>query len=183
MRARRRAMVGRVGCGICGVETVDEAVKPTVAVRKGGAVSLSALRRAVAGLAARQTLNAVVHMVHAAAWATQDGDIVILREDVGRHNALDKLIGAALRQGIDFGAGFCVITSRCSYEMVQKATAVGMSILVAVSAPTGLALRKARDAGLTLVAQARPDTQTVYTHPWRIEAVPAPFSASLPLEV
>jgi FdhD protein len=169
MRARRRSMVGRVSCGLCGVENLDEAVRPGVAVRDGRPVSLGALRRAVAGLAARQTLNSRVRMVHAAAWATPTGEIVIVREDVGRHNALDKLIGAALRQGVDFGAGFCVITSRCSYEMIQKSTAVGMSILVAVSAPTGLALRKAQEAGLTLVAQARSDTQTVYTHPWRIE--------------
>ena len=182
MRARRRSMVGRVSCGLCGVENLDEAVRPGVAVRDGRPVSLGALRRAVAGLAARQTLNSRVRMVHAAAWATPTGDIVIVREDVGRHNALDKLIGAALRQGVDFGAGFCVITSRCSYEMIQKSTAVGMSILVAVSAPTGLALRKAQEAGLTLVAQARSDTQTVYTHPWRIEpdmSAPSPPATSV----
>jgi FdhD protein len=184
MRARRRTMVGRVACGLCGVESLDEAVRPSVAVREGRAVSLGALRRAVAGLAARQTLNSRVHMVHAAAWATPAGDIVIVREDVGRHNALDKLIGAALRQGVDFGAGFCVITSRCSYEMIQKSTAVGMSILVAISAPTGLALRKAQEAGLTLVAQARSDTQTVYTHPWRIESDMSALSpAPMPVEV
>jgi FdhD protein len=170
MRARRRSMVGRVACGLCGVESLDEAVRPSVAVREGRPVSLDAVRRAVAGLATRQTLNRLVHMVHAAAWATPAGDVVIVREDVGGHNALDKLIGAALRQGVDFGAGFCVVTSRCGYDMIQKSTAVGISILVAVSAPTGLALRKAQEAGLTLVAQERSDTQTVYTHPWRIEA-------------
>jgi len=115
-------------------------------------------------------LNAVAGAVHAAGWASLDGSIVIAREDVGRHNALDKLIGALLRTGVKPEEGFVVVTSRASFEMAQKATVFGAQILAAISGPTGLAVRVAQQAGLTLVGFARRGRMTVYTHPQRVAA-------------
>ena len=115
-----------------------------------------------------QTLNAAAGAVHAAGWASRDGTIELAREDVGRHNALDKLIGALLKRGVEPSAGFAVVTSRASFEMVQKATVVGAPLLAAVSGPTGLAVRVAQQAGLTLVGFARNGRLTVYTHPERV---------------
>jgi FdhD protein len=168
-RGRVRARPGHAGCGVCGVSDLAQAVAGGAGrVATGTPISPAALRRALAGLEARQTLNRRTHAVHAAAWADPDGDVLALREDVGRHNALDKLIGAGLRAGFDFGAGFCVITSRCSFEMVQKAAIVGMPVLAAISAPTALALRRAEETGMTLIGFARADGQTVYANDWRI---------------
>ncbi|CAP55088.1 formate dehydrogenase accessory sulfurtransferase FdhD [Gluconacetobacter diazotrophicus] len=167
--ARRRHLTGRTGCGVCGVEDLaafDPAPPP---VPVGGRVALSAVRAALDGLAARQVLNARVHMVHGAAWAGPDGALRLVREDVGRHNALDKLVGAGLRDGIAFDAGFGLITSRCSYEMVQKAAMAGLTVLVAISAPTARAVDMAHAAGLTLVALARHDAQIIFTHQGRID--------------
>jgi FdhD protein len=129
-----------------------------------------AVQRALAALPGHQELNRHTRAAHAAAWVSPDGTILLAREDIGRHNALDKLIGAALRQGTDLAAGFCLITSRCSYEMVQKALMAGIPSLVAISAPTGLAVRAAEAAGLTLVALARGDGQNVYAGSHRIRA-------------
>ena len=154
--ARRRAIAGRTGCGICGIEDLDHLPRP----RPGGvacAPSPAAVGRAVAALEGRQPLNALTRAVHAAAWVAQDGDIVLVREDVGRHNALDKCVGALMRGGVSPEGGFFLVTSRCSYEMVTKAAAFGASALVSVSAPTSLALRAAQAAGVYLLAVARAD--------------------------
>jgi FdhD protein len=120
------------------------------------------VQRALAELEDNQPLNAEVRAVHAAGWADRDGRLVLAREDVGRHNALDKTIGALVRRGVDPASGFLVITSRCSFEMAEKAAAFAAPALVAISAPTALALERARRHGLTLVAIARRDTVTVF---------------------
>ncbi|PCD79027.1 sulfurtransferase FdhD [Acetobacter orleanensis] len=159
----RRAMTGRTGCGVCGSEDLKSLHQALPAVPVMPPVPLSAIRHAVKTLADHQTLNAQVHMVHGAAWYGSEGALRMIREDVGRHNALDKLIGAGLRQNICFAEGFCIITSRCSYEMVQKAILAGFSTLVAVSAPTTRAVRLAEQAGLTIVALARRSSQHLFT--------------------
>lgn len=160
--ARRRAMSGRTGCGVCGIE--DLASIPRARALAGSAphVALGSIRRALGELDERQVLNQVTRAVHAAGWADRDGRLVAVREDVGRHNALDKLIGALLRAGIGPEDGFFVITSRCSFEMVEKAGAFGARTLIAISAPTSLALERARRLDITLIGIARRDTMTVF---------------------
>jgi FdhD protein len=128
------------------------------------AVKADAIHRAMLQLDQRQELNRSAGAVHAAAWATLSGDVDLLREDVGRHNAMDKLIGGLLKRGTDPNSGFVIVTSRASFEMVQKATVFGASVLASISGPTGLAVRMAQQAGLTLVGFTRPDRHTVYTH-------------------
>ena len=155
--ARRRATTGRTGCGVCGIEDIDHLPKARPRLTEAPAVSPRAVDLALKGLDAAQPLNARTRAVHAAAWCGRDGAILLAREDVGRHNALDKLIGALLRQGADPDEGFIVITSRCSFEMVAKAAIFGAGTLVSVSAPTSLALRRAEESGLTLIAVARAD--------------------------
>jgi FdhD protein len=167
-RGRRRTLEARSSCGLCGVETLKEAVRPIARVGEGPVVSRRAIQAALAGLEARQPLGARTRATHAAAWAGPDGQVRLVREDVGRHNALDKLVGGALRAGLDPAAAFIVVTSRCSYEMVDKTAAAGVSILVAISAPTALAIRRAEEAGITLIALARPDGHSVFTRPGRI---------------
>jgi formate dehydrogenase accessory protein FdhD len=165
LKDRRRSMAGRTGCGLCGVETLAQALGPVPVIRADLVVSGAAIDRALAALAPLQLLNQAAGAIHAAAWADPTGAIVALAEDVGRHNALDKLIGLLARGR---PPGFLVLTSRCSYELVAKAAMLDMPILVAISAPTGLALDLADRVGLTVVALARPDSMTVYTHPRRI---------------
>ncbi|WP_245513300.1 formate dehydrogenase accessory sulfurtransferase FdhD [Enterovirga rhinocerotis] len=160
--ARRRAMSGRSGCGLCGIEDLAAIRRPELAVRAPPRVALPALRRALSSLEAGQSLNARTRAVHAAAWADVQGEVLVLREDVGRHNALDKLIGALLRDRIDPASGFIVITSRCSFEMVEKSAAFGAGMLVAVSAPTSLALDQAERLGMRLIAIARRDGVTTF---------------------
>ena len=163
MQASRRMVVGRTGCGVCGTEDAGQILRPLPALPPGPPVSLASVRRALGELAQHQALNKAVHMVHGAAWCGADGAIRLIREDVGRHNALDKLIGAGLRAGGNFSEGFCLLTSRCSYEMVQKSIIAGFRTVVAISAPTGLALRVAEKAGLTVIAIARSDAQILFT--------------------
>ncbi|GEP00927.1 formate dehydrogenase accessory sulfurtransferase FdhD [Methylobacterium haplocladii] len=160
--ARKRAISGRTGCGVCGIE--DLASLPLAAPRsgKGPDVAVAAIRTALDGLHAEQHLNRETRAVHAAAWARLDGSLVAVREDVGRHNALDKLIGALMRAGEDPDGGFLVITSRCSFEMAEKAASFGASVIVAISAPTSLAIERARRHDMTLCAIARSDTLTVF---------------------
>lgn len=167
---RGRRLAGRTGCGICGADSVDAVLRPITRVREGTAVGSAAIQRALAGLQSGQRFNAESGAVHAAGWATAEGEIVLVREDVGRHNALDKLIGAAVKRGIDPATGFVVVTSRASFEMVQKSVRFGAPLMVAISGPTGLAVRVAEEAGLTLVGFARGDRHTVYTHPHRISS-------------
>ncbi|HEY0328476.1 MAG TPA: formate dehydrogenase accessory sulfurtransferase FdhD [Rhodopseudomonas sp.] len=167
-RRRTRNLRGHTSCGLCGVEDVADTRADTPRAPAGQSFTQAAIRRALAALGGHQELHRLTRAAHAAAWVASAGDIVLVREDVGRHNALDKLIGAAMRQGTDLGAGFCLITSRCSYEMVQKALMASMPAIVAISAPTGLAVRTAAAAGLTLVALAREDGQNVYAAAHRI---------------
>lgn len=167
---RQRNLTGRTGCGLCGAETVEGAIRQPPPVRAGLSVSLTALHAALQELTARQPLNERTGSVHAAAWVLPDEGIRIVREDVGRHNALDKLIGALIRSKVDIPSGYVIITSRASYEMVQKAATVGVQLLVAISAPTGLAVRLAETCELTLVGFARPGQHVIYSHPHRLHA-------------
>ena len=166
--ARTRRLTGRTGCGICGADSFTAVLKQLHPVATDVAVSPDAIHAALTSLATQQRLNAAAGAVHAAGWARLDGTVEVVREDVGRHNALDKLIGAVLKGGIDVHTGFVVVTSRASFEMVQKTTVLGAGVLAAVSGPTGLALRVAQHAGLTLVGFARDGRHTVYTHPDRV---------------
>jgi len=168
--ARTRRLTGRTGCGICGADSVASVLKTLHPIGSAVTIRESAVRSAMDALAAHQTLNAAAGAVHAAGWASLDGSVELVREDVGRHNALDKLIGALLRRGTDPAAGFVLVTSRASFEMVQKTTRYGAALLAAVSGPTGLAVRIAQQAGLTLVGFARGSRHTVYTHPERLVA-------------
>ncbi|QFR33965.1 formate dehydrogenase accessory sulfurtransferase FdhD [Ancylobacter sp. TS-1] len=171
--ARRRQIAGPTGCGLCGVESLELAVKPAKSVPAGRRFTAAEISRAVASLPPAQRLNHETRAVHAAAFwdpaAGPDGELVALREDVGRHNALDKLVGHLVRSGRDASQGIVLLTSRVSIEMVQKTAMLGAGVLVAVSAPTALAVRTADKAGLTLAAIARDDGFEVFTHPHRIE--------------
>jgi len=159
---RRRNLAGRTGCGICGVDSLEAALRQLPQLSPSTAPSSEAIRRALAALPPAQRIHSETHSVHAAAWADMQGEIKMLREDVGRHNALDKLIGAMAEASIDPAGGFAVITSRCSMEMVQKSVTIGIPTLVAISAPTTLAIKLAQDSGLRMIALARADSLTVY---------------------
>jgi FdhD protein len=165
---RRRNLTGRTGCGLCGAETVEEAIRPPVLVGKGPVVSVAELHEALVQLEPKQVVNARTGSIHAAAWVVPGEGIRYVREDVGRHNALDKVIGALVRAGDDVNAGYALITSRASFEMAQKAAAAGITFMAAVSAPTALAIRLAQQSGLTLVGFARHDRHVVYAHPERL---------------
>lgn len=165
---RRRHHAGPTGCGLCGIESLSEAVRLLPTVAGGPLFAAADIARAFTALAPLQALNHATHAVHAAAFWRKDGGIVAMREDVGRHNALDKLIGALARQGIAGSSGVLLMTSRVSVELVQKAAVAGMPILAAVSAPTALAVRTAEAAGITLVAVARADGFEIFTHARRI---------------
>ncbi|MCF8707288.1 formate dehydrogenase accessory sulfurtransferase FdhD [Rhizorhapis sp. SPR117] len=156
--ARVRTRVSESSCGLCGMENLEEVMRPLPKVVAHEAVSHNAIFRALDELAEHQPLHNATGAVHAAAFADTKGHILHAREDVGRHNALDKLIGCLARVGIPAGNGFIITSSRCSYEMVEKALLAGATTLVTISAPTSLAVSRAQDAGLTLIALARPDT-------------------------
>lgn len=177
---RTRALAGRTGCGLCGIDAIEAAIRAPRPVASRTTFARAAIIRAGEALAAQQPVNNETHAVHAAAFADASGSLVVVREDVGRHNALDKVIGALARaQGGAAGSdaaiashgapdGFFIVTSRASYELVQKVAVVGAPLLAAVSRPTGLAIRFADDAGLTLVGLLRGVSANVYTHPERI---------------
>jgi FdhD protein len=166
--ARRRTLEARSSCGLCGVESLREAVRPMRRVDAGPRISRGAIQTALTALENEQVLGKRTRATHAAAWADAAGNLRLIREDVGRHNALDKLVGAAARAGLDPEVAFIVITSRCSYEMIEKTAAAGVSVLVAISAPTALAISQATAAGMTLVALAREDGHCVFTGAERI---------------
>ena len=163
--ARTRNLAGRTGCGLCGVDDLGALPIARPPAHGPGRLLLSSVRRALGALDARQTLNRLTHALHGAAWADHAGELLLVREDVGRHNALDKLIGALLRAGVDPASGFVVITSRCSYEMVEKAAVFGARALVAVSAPTTFAIERAQANAMTLLAVARADGAICFTDP------------------
>jgi formate dehydrogenase accessory protein FdhD len=165
---RLRNLEGRSGCGLCGTAELEQAMRPARAVAAGPNLPVDAIHEGLAALARRQPINAHSGGAHAAGFV--DGDTVLVREDVGRHNAVDKLIGAMLRArpAIDPERGFLAITSRASYEMVHKAANAGIAVVAAMSAPTDLAIRHAAEAGLTLIAFARDGRMNVYTRPERL---------------
>jgi FdhD protein len=164
---RRRHIAGPTGCGLCGIESIAEAVRPAAVVARGRAFSAHEIMTAMESIAPLQKINIETRAVHAAAFWTARG-LIGLREDVGRHNALDKLAGHLARGKFDASEGMVLLTSRVSVEMVQKTAAIGAPLMVAVSAPTALAVRTAEAAGITLVAIARADGFEIFTHPERI---------------
>jgi FdhD protein len=169
---RRRALPGQSGCGICGLTTIEEALPQLEPLAACPPVASSAIFSALQALPARQVLNKATGAVHAAAFCRPNGDIVGVREDVGRHNALDKVIGHLLREGIDPKGGFALLTSRCSYELVQKAVLARIPMLATISAPTELAVSMAGDANLTLVSLARTDSVLIFNDPFGAIAKP-----------
>ncbi len=175
LKASRRSRTGRTGCGLCGVESLQhfagelapDGHRPAVAWA-ATPLAPAALHRAMAAMHAQQHLHHATGGAHAAGWADCDGNVTLVREDIGRHNALDKLVGALAHAGSDNAAGFAVITSRASYEMVQKAARAGIGLLAAVSAPTAMAVRMADEAGMTLAGFVRDGRHVLYTHPQRL---------------
>ena len=173
LQERRRSLAGRTGCGLCGVDSLEAAMRPVAVSVSGSRVARAAIERAMTALPARQRINKLNGATHAAGWADAEGSLIAVREDVGRHNALDKLAGAlALMDknapGSVAPGGFVVVTSRCSYEMVQKAAAIGAAAISAVSAPTSLAIETAERANIALAAFVREGRLTAYAHAERI---------------
>jgi FdhD protein len=170
LKARRRALSGRTGCGLCGIESLAEALRPVPGVPQGGVVPLAAVLSAMHALRARQPLHEATGATHAAALAATDGSLLLVREDVGRHNALDKAIGAAARDGLlrTGDAAIALMSSRASFELVQKTAVSGIGVLAAVSAPTALAVRLAEEAGITLLGFVRGEGASVYSRADRL---------------
>jgi FdhD protein len=168
LKDRRRNLAGRTGCGLCGTETLAQAVRPPAPVHATTQFDAGAIRRAMEHLRTRQPIHEASGASHAAAYADAQGALLFVREDVGRHNALDKLVGALAHSGVDASQGFVVVTSRASYEMVGKTARCGATLLAAVSGVTGLAVQVAQQAGLCLAGFARGENLNLYTHPERI---------------
>ncbi len=169
LHGKGKNMTGRTGCGLCGASTLEQAIRHPRPVGQGVSLNAALLSRGFAEMVEKQSLNKLTGAVHAAAWLHPERGIVAVREDVGRHNALDKLIGSLAKAGSDFENGWLLVTSRASYEMVQKAASVGITVLVAISAPTALAIQLAEECGLTLVGFARNENHVIYTHPHRLQ--------------
>ena len=168
LSTQRRNLTGRTGCGLCGAERIEQALRYPAPVGNNVRVSNAAIQLALSAIQSHQPLQAITGATHCAAWCSLDGVVLELREDVGRHNALDKLIGALVRADYDNLGGFLLVSSRASYEMVFKAAAAGMELLVAVSAPTTLAIDFAERCGVTLVGFARPGRHNIYTFEQRV---------------
>ena len=161
----RRTLTGRTGCGLCGTDSLEHAIKLLSPLNNVNfCVQPDALLTAYRNMPSHQALQAVTGATHASAWVSLQGEILLVREDVGRHNALDKLIGALAKYSVDMTTGFVLTTSRASYEMVQKTVSAGVQLLAAVSAPTGLAIRMAEHSGLTLVGFLRDKSYVIYSH-------------------
>jgi FdhD protein len=165
LKERRRSLTGRTGCGLCGVDSLDQVYRSLPVLARAAPVARSAVVRALAGLKGEQPLNRLTGATHAAAWCSANGDLVIVREDVGRHNALDKVIGAMAGLKERDPDGFMLISSRVSVEMAQKTAMAGVAALVAVSAPTAAAIRLAEGCGMTVIAFARGEDFVCYAHP------------------
>lgn len=165
LREQRRNMIGRTGCGLCGTESLAHVLRNIAQVTVQAMPNDTAVQAALLSLKNHQPLQMSTGATHGAAWCNNQGQILLTREDVGRHNALDKLIGARIHQlgDLAFTDGFALISSRASFEMVQKSASVGISSLVAVSAPTALAIREARNSGMNLIGFARPSRHVIYT--------------------
>lgn len=168
LKGRRRSLEGRTGCGLCGTDSLEQVVRAPRPLTSPMRFEAAAVSRALARMRERQLLLGVTGSSHAAAWCTAEGKIELLREDVGRHNALDKLLGAAARAHLPVCEGFIAVTSRASYEMVQKTASAGVGLLAAVSGVTGLAIDTAQGCGVTLLGFARGQDLSVYSHAERI---------------
>jgi FdhD protein len=179
---RRRQIAGPTGCGLCGIDSIAEAVRPAAIISGGRSFSAQEIMTALSSIEPLQTINRETRAVHAAAFWTPGRGVVALREDVGRHNALDKLAGYVAQSHTDASGGLVILTSRVSVEMVQKTASMGAPVIVAVSAPTALAIRTAESAGITLVAIARNDGFEVFTHPERIVASADPRAHTTPTD-
>ncbi len=169
LHERRRHLAGPTGCGLCGIESLEGAMRAPAPIADEVAFSPQDVMRALHSLEGLQTIYAQTRAVHGAAFYSPAQGLVAMREDVGRHNALDKLVGALVRRRLRGADGFALVTSRLSVEMIQKAAAIGIPVLAAVSAPTALAVRTAQAAGMTLIAVARQDGFEIFTHPYRIK--------------
>jgi FdhD protein len=178
LKERRRNLSGRTGCGLCGTESLDQVLRPISKAEGGSTITKAAVANALKSITAAQPLQRVSGAAHAAAWCDLDGRVVMAREDVGRHNALDKLIGAMVSRQTEVERGFVTITSRASVEMVQKAATIGVGLLVAVSAPTALAVRLATDSNVALAGFARGTDFVAYTFAERFGLVVAARAAA-----
>ncbi len=167
---RQRRLAGPSGCGLCGLDSLAAAVRPAPRVSAGRSFTPAMIQAAMMAMPAAQALNAATHAVHAAAFWTPEAGLLALREDIGRHNALDKLSGALTRGGLTASEGLLLLSSRVSVEMVQKAATLGAPVVVAISAPTSLAIDVAAAAGITLIGVARDDGFEVFTHADRVGA-------------
>lgn len=168
LKERRRNLTGRTGCGLCGTDSLSQAIRLPLSVTANPVFKTDVIHRGFDRMDDMQTLKKKTGATHAAAWLEKDDKVRLIREDVGRHNALDKLIGALFRQKFDRSSGAALVTSRASYEMVQKCASSGIGMLAAVSAPTALAIRIADEVNLTLAGFVRQKAHTVYTHPQRL---------------
>lgn len=162
---RARTRVSESSCGLCGIDSIEQVLRPLPPVTARIATSRAAVAKALAALPDHQPLSRATGAVHAAAFCTPEGEIVAACEDVGRHNALDKLIGTLVLDGVDCASGFILLSARCSYELVEKTVRAGCPMLVTISAPTSLAVERAVAAGLTLVALARADNALMLNDP------------------
>ncbi len=169
LKEKRRNLTGRTGCGLCGTESLAQAIRMPKPLHSELRFDLSAIARAVDNMKTKQTLLEMTGATHAAAWCDAKGSIEILREDVGRHNALDKVIGALMRARKNPSQGFIAVTSRASYEMVQKTAVAGVSLLAAVSGVTSLAVQIAEQSGLTLLGFTRGRDVSIYSHDNRLD--------------
>ncbi len=172
LKDRRRSMTGRTGCGLCGTDSLVDAVRQPPVIAGNTRFDATAVSHALQNLRGRQQLLAATGATHAAAWCDAAGTIALVREDVGRHNALDKLVGALLQAGTPAGKGLIVVTSRASYEMVHKSAVAGVSLLAAVSGVTALAVDMAQQANMALLGFVRGDDLSIYAHPERLNLPP-----------
>ncbi|SOZ60834.1 formate dehydrogenase formation protein [Cupriavidus taiwanensis] len=169
LKDRRRTLAGRTGCGLCGTESLEQVMRAPAPVHSTASFHTDVIQAAFVQLQLRQALQRHTGATHAAAWLRADGHVSLVREDVGRHNALDKLAGALARSGEDIAGGAVLVTSRASYEMVLKTAAIGAGMLAAVSAPTALAVRLAEQSNVTLAGFVRAGAHVVYAHPQRLQ--------------